>query len=104
MSVIIYISLALVYSYERENGPHETRPVSERLGLRIPWYKAVGCNRKTKVVQIYSASILCDGCIYKDFRNIVFKFFRQFLGVPQGGSTSKKVDFQVTPIALLMGV
>ena len=65
---------------------------------------ALGCPRKTKVVPKISASILRDGCIYKDFRNIFFFIFRQFLGVPQGGSTRNKLDFQVAPIALLLGV
>ena len=42
--------------------------------------------------------------IYKDFRNIIFNCFWHRLGVPQEGSTLRKVDFQVTPIALLLGV
>ena len=66
-------------------------------------YGSVGYAKKTKVVQRFSASILCAEHMYKDFR---FDFFlnRHALGVPQGGSTLKKVDFQVTPIALLLGV
>ena len=64
------------------------------------WYVTLGCFIITKVVQ----SFLCDGCIFKDIRNIFFLVFRHCLGVPQGGSTLRKVDFQVTPIALLSKV
>ena len=63
---------------------------------------SLGWLRKTKVVQSLSASILCEGNIYMDFRNTIFEIFRHVLGVPQGGSTVKKVDFQVAPITLLM--
>ena len=42
--------------------------------------------------------------MYKDIRKIIFNFFEHGLGVPQGGSTIKKVDFQVTPISMLLGV
>ena len=38
----------------------------------IHYHISLGCYINTKVVQRFSASILCDGCIYKDFRNIFF--------------------------------
>ena len=60
-------------------------------------YYRVGCTKKTKGVQSFSASILCEGDMYMDVR-------KQSLGVPQGGSTLKKVDFQVTLISLVLGV
>ena len=43
---------------------------------------------------------ICDACIYKDFRNEVFIF----MTCSRGPSIHKKVDFQVTPIAPLLGV
>ena len=70
----------------------------------MQYYIRLGWAKKTKVVQSFSASILCEGHMYKDFRNIIFQIFRHVLGVPQGGSNINKVDFQVTPIALLLGV
>ena len=60
--------------------------------------------QKTKGVQSLSASMLCEGHMYKDFINIIFQIFLHVLGVPQGGSNTNEVDFQVTPIALLLGV
>ena len=41
-----------------------------------------GVTKTNKVVLSFSASVLCDGCIYKD----------NVLGVPQGESTPKKVE------------
>ena len=52
--------------------------------------------KKQRVVQSYSAIILCAGHIYKDFRYINFYIFRHVLGVSKVGSTLKKVDFQVS--------
>ena len=55
----------------------------------------LGWLRKTKVVQSFSASILCEGHIYKDFGNTFLKKFRNFLGVPQGGQLFKKWIFKL---------
>ena len=60
--------------------------------------------QKNQSCSKFSASILCEGHIYNDFRNINFYNFLHVLEVPQGGSTLKKMDFQVTSIALLLGV
>ena len=37
------------------------------------------------------------GVYTRTSETVFFLIFWQFLGVPQGGSTPKKVDFQVTP-------
>ena len=67
-------------------------------------YGSIGLVKKQKVVQSFSVSILCEGHIYKEFRNMIFQIFQHVSGVPQGGSTLRKEDFQVTPIALLLVV
>ena len=84
--MIVVINVQRVYEKNLFNSGNK--------GTSRKIYGTLGCFIKTKVVQSFSASILCDGCIYKDFRNILLKKIHQFLGVPQGGSTLKKVNFQ----------
>ena len=43
-------------------------------------YALLGWVKKQKVVQSFSASILCEGHIYKDFRKYFFLFFDLFYG------------------------
>ena len=63
-------------------------------------YRILGCNKKT----MFFSKYLMRRVYIKDFRNIFILIFQQILGVPQEGSTCNKLDFQVAPIALLLGV
>ena len=51
------------------------------------WVELVGgvCGR---CWWLNGVGILCE---YKEFRNMIFQFFRHVSGVPQGGSTLKKL-------------
>ena len=42
--------------------------------VRFSLPKPLGWVKKQKVVKSFPASILCEGHIYKDFRNIIFHF------------------------------
>ena len=57
-------------------------------------YKMLGCANPPLVFNLIIASISCGNQYVTEHWEIAFLCRKIFLGVPQRGSTSKKVEFQ----------